>query len=154
MTNRCPIVGYTIDPHAARIQAGIVVLVTSICLAVLNPSRTVLATILFLDYLPRAISRPKWSASGWVAQTISAMLDFRPKRVDAGPKRFAARIAMLFALAIAILSWQGQTVNALIATGVLMFFATLEVTIDFCVACWLYRGWYAVFGKDHDPDQF
>lgn len=154
MSSRCPLAGYTIDPNAARIQAALVMVVASVCLAVLNPTRTVLAALLFLDYLPRALSRPQWSISGMIAKPVLAILDIRPRRVDAGPKRFAARVAALVTLAIAVLSFRNETVPALVVTGILMFFATLEATLGFCLACKVYQAWYAIFGKDHDPDQF
>lgn len=128
--------------------------VASVGLAVQNSTRVWIALVLLVDVLPRALSRPEASLSTQLARPLLAILDLRPRKVDAGPKRFAARVAVLFALGIAALSALGHTVPALGLTGILMFFSTLEATLGFCVACALYQAWFSVFGRDRDPDQF
>jgi hypothetical protein len=138
----------------ARVQAALTMVVASIGLAVQNSTRAWVALVLLVDVLPRALSRPEASLSTLIARPLLAILDLRPRKVDAGPKRFAARVAVLFALGIASLSALGHTVPALGLTGILMFFSTLEATLGFCVACALYQAWYSVFGRDRDPDQF
>jgi len=154
MSSRCPLAGYSIDPNMARVQAALTMVAASVGLAVQNPARVWVGLLLLADTLPRAFSRPEASLSTHIARPLLAILDLRPRKVDAGPKRFAARIAALFGLGIAVLSAMGQTIPALGLTGILMFFSTLEATLGFCVACALYQAWFAVFGRDSDPDQF
>ena len=154
MASRCPLAGYTIDPLSARFQAAFVVVFTSIGLGLPDQYRSILGFLLFLDFLPRALSKPRLSPLARVSNALVDGLGVRKRKVDAGPKRFAARVGALFCLAVAVLSYQGETVPALVATGTLMVFALLEAAVGFCLACTVYTGWYSVFGKDPDPDQF
>lgn len=154
MASRCPLAGYSIDPLSARFQAAFAVVVTSIGLGLPDQYRSILGFLLFLDYLPRGLSRPQLSPITRISNSIVEVLGVRKRKVDAGPKRFAARVATLFCLAIAVLSYQGETVAALVATGTLMILALLEVAVGFCLGCAVYTGWYSIFGKDPDPDQF
>lgn len=154
MASRCPLAGYSIDPLSARFQAAFTVIVASIGLALPDQYRSILGFLLFLDYLPRALSKPRLSPITRISNGIVDLLGVHKRKVDAGPKRFAARVGALFCLAIAVLSYQGETVPALVVTGVLMIFALLEAAVGFCLACAVYQAWYSVFGKDSDPDQF
>jgi hypothetical protein len=154
MSSRCPLAGYSIDPNMARVQAALTMILASFGLAVQNPTRVWIALVLLVDVLPRAVSRPEASLSTHLARPLLAILDLRNRKVDAGPKRFAARITACFAIGIAVLSGLGHTIPALGLTGVLMFFSTLEATLGFCVACALYQTWFSIFGRDPDPDQF
>lgn len=154
MASRCPLAGYSIDPLSARFQAAVTVVVTSIGLGLPDQYRSILGFLLFLDYLARALSRPNLSPIARICNSLVEAIGVRKRKVDAGPKRFAARVAALFCLAIAVLSYQGETVPALVATGTLMIFALLESVVGFCLGCAVYTGWYSIFGKDSDPDQF
>lgn len=154
MASRCPLAGYSIDPLSARFQAAFTVVFASLGLALPDQYRSILGFVLFLDFLPRALSKPHLSPIARISNGLVDLLGVRKRKMDAGPKRFAARIGALFCLAIAVLSYQGETVPALVATGTLMVFALLEAAVGFCLACTVYTGWYSVFGKDPDPDQF
>lgn len=155
MASRCPLAGYSIDPLSARFQAAFTVVFTSIGLGLPDQYRSILGFLLFLDYLTRALSKPGFSPITRISNAlVEAVVGARRRKVDAGPKRFAARVAALFCLAIAVLSWQGETVPALVVTGILMVLSLLEAAVGFCLGCAVYTGWYSVFGKDPDPDQF
>jgi hypothetical protein len=154
MASRCPLAGYSIDPLSARFQAAFTVVFTSIGLGLPDQYRSILGFLLFLDYLTRALSKPQLSPIARICNALVEAIGVRKRKVDAGPKRFAARVGALFCLAIAVLSYQGETVPALVVTGILMIFALLEAAVGFCLGCAVYTGWYSIFGKDSDPDQF
>lgn len=154
MTFKCPLAGYPIDPRAARLQAVAAILLSSICLAVQNRSRIAFALVLLVDLFPRAISRPEWSFSGGIAKTILKSLGFHPRRTDASPRRFSARVATLVAGAIIVFSTMGETVQALTLSGALLVASTLDALLDFSIGCRFYEFWWSIFGRPRDPDQF
>lgn len=154
MTSKCPLAGYTIDPRAARLQAVAGMLLSSICIAVQNRSRIVVALLFLVDILPRAISRPDSSPSSIAAKHVLKSLGFHPRRCDAAPRRFAARMAALLVAGVIAFSAMGQTIYALFLSGVLLVASTLDALFGFSIGCGIYEFWWSIFGRPRDPDQF
>lgn len=151
---KCPPAGYTIDLGVARFQATILMFLMSLSLATQHGPRTVIALIAFIDLLPRALGQPHLSPSGILGKKVLKSLGFHPRRVDAAPKRFSARISALLALAIAVLSMADKTVPALVTTGILFVGSTLESLFDISIGCRVHAAWWSVFGRPRSPDQF
>lgn len=143
-----------IDLGVARFQATVVMLLSSLCLAVLEQPRAMIAALLLVDILPRALSRPGGSISGIIGKKLLKTLGFHPRRTDAAPKRFTSRVTAALVLAILVLSLMGQTNSALICSGILFVGSTLESLFDISVGCRIHAIWWSVFGKPRDPDQF
>jgi len=138
----CPLAGYPIDEKGARIVAG---LTTFLALALPFLSRNaqlLLLALLIVDFAPRAFSRPSLSLFSNLARRILVLVSAKPHKVDAGPKRFAARIGLGMLLAMlgcALMGWQTGLVAL---AAMLALCATLESTAGFCVGCWIWSRYW------------
>lgn len=140
----CPLAGYKIDEKAARLVAGFVVLATVSAWIAPWPVAGVILFFLVADFGVRAFSRPRWSPLGRLSSWLLRRAGVAPRWVDAGPKRFAARIGLGFAVALLGLSVFGAQGGYVAVSVVLGFCALLESALGFCVGCWVYTGWYAL----------
>jgi hypothetical protein len=134
----CPIAGYKIDETASRWVAGFVLLLV-VLLPWLRPEfQAIVLVFLTADFGTRAFSRPRWSPLARLSGAILNAVGAEGIRVDAGPKRFAARIGLGFSLGILWLLIDGLTNPALAVAGALAACALLEASLGVCVGCHLY----------------
>ncbi|HQF56458.1 MAG TPA: DUF4395 domain-containing protein [Fibrobacteria bacterium] len=140
----CPLAGYKIDENGARVVAGFVVLATVSAWIASQPVAGLILLFLATDFGVRAFSRPRWSPLGRLASWFLRRVGVAPRWVDAGPKRFAARIGLGFAVALLGLSVFGAQGVYVAVSVVLGFCALLESALGFCVGCWFYTGWYTL----------
>lgn len=134
----CPLAGYPIDENGARIVAGITTVLTLALAFLPRDLQIPLLALLVADFAPRSFSRPRWSPFSRLAQAFLRRLSVKPHKVDAGPKRFAARIGLgmlLAMLACALGGWQPPLVAL---TAALVLCAILESALGFCVGCWIW----------------
>jgi hypothetical protein len=134
----CPISGDTRNERVVRIVAGFVVAVSAV--AATQP-RLIAATILLAlaaDFVVRGFGRPRYSPLATLGRGVANLAHLSPKPVDAAPKRFAARIGIVFALSAALLHLLDLPVAALSVTGVLAICAALEAGVGLCVGCRVY----------------
>jgi len=117
-----PFAHYGIDEKSARI---VNVLVGTLALA-----------LLVLDVSARAFSRPGLSLFTNVSRKILWFFSIPPRRVDAAPKRFAARIGLIL-IAVMVLADATESRRLLLITSmVLALLALLEAGINFSAAGW------------------
>lgn len=140
----CPLAGYTIDENAARWTAAVTAVGALAALAASQSLGVGIALFLAADFATRAFSRPRWSPAARLVATLLSAFRIAPRRVDAGPKRFAARIGLglllLLALALAL-----DAPSLALASGIILIAcATLEAALGFCVGCWLWSAWWQV----------
>lgn len=140
----CPLAGYRIDENGARIVAGLVALATIFSLIFATSAAQWIFPMLALDFATRAFSRPRWSFLGKYAGWVLRSLGRSPRLVDAGPKRFAARVGLVFTLALSVLALLGLSSTVQIVGAVLLACALLESLAGFCVGCQLWSAWYAL----------
>ena len=88
---------------------------------------------LILDFSLRAFDLGKYSTLAIVSELLVKTLKLPFKQVYLPPKRFAARIGLLFSISIFVL--QLFDINNIIVSGVLAFFAALESLFGFCAGC-------------------
>ena len=67
------------------------------------------------------------------------------KKVNAGSKMFADKIAFVTGTAMAVTWLLGSSVGNIPATAILIF-AFLDLATGFCAACWAYSAWYRMRG--------
>ncbi len=67
------------------------------------------------------------------------------KKVNAGSKMFADKIAFVAGTAMAVTWLLGSSVGNIPATAILIF-AFLDLATGFCAACWAYSAWYRMRG--------
>lgn len=75
---------------------------------------------------------------------LTAQLN-RVKKVNAGAKMFADKIACVAGTAMAITWLAGSTLGNIPAVAILIF-AFLDLATGFCAACWAYSAWYRMRG--------
>lgn len=133
MTDSCPV--NTVDEHAARVVAGIVV---ATALVSLWAPAWPLVAVLALDFATRAWVDRRYSPLRWIAKRLTHALGLAPKPVYAPPKRFAAQIGSVLTLVALALHLSGLHAAADVVTAALIVAASLEAAAGLCIACWLY----------------
>ena len=133
-TNTTTTTSLTSSESRIRLTAGAVLVLIVIYLLTSNP--WVILLLLF-DFSLRASSDLAYlSPLAATGGLITRALRLPVKPVYMPPKRFAARIGLLFILAIIILH---HSQLATIALGsVIALFAALESLAGFCAGCWVY----------------
>jgi hypothetical protein len=92
--------------------------------------------LLVIDFALRSFDLGKYSPFAIFSDTLVKTLKLPIKPVYLPPKRFAARIGLLFS--ITILSLQLVGISTLIVSSVLTFFAALESFLSICAGCYVY----------------
>ena len=91
---------------------------------------------LVIDFALRAFDLGKYSPLAVVSESLVKTLKLPFKQVYLPPKRFAARIGLLFSITIIVL--QLLDINNIAVSGVLAFFAALESLLGFCAGCYVF----------------
>jgi hypothetical protein len=129
----CPISNERTDHNASRVTCLLTIASIGAFAATASP---LVALPLAADYTMRAWMKPK-SPMQRAAAGLAQAIRLPKKSSDAAPKRFAARIGFLFAVAAAVLlPISAQAAVAVAAT--LAFFNVLDGVFNFCVGCWMY----------------
>lgn len=92
--------------------------------------------LLVVDFSLRSFDLGKHSPFAILSNRLIKAFRLPVKPVYLPPKRFAARIGLLFSIAILILHLSG--ISTVAATGVLIFFAALESFLSICAGCYVY----------------
>lgn len=67
------------------------------------------------------------------------------KKVNAGSKMFADKIAFVAASVMAV-TWLADSSIGNIPAAAILIFAFLDLATGFCAACWAYAAWYRMRG--------
>lgn len=126
---------YYVDENAVRITAAQTVIIAAIILITHWPWPMLLLAV---DFALRAFtSRP--SLLTLLSKAIIRAAHIRPRPIFAPPKKFAAAIGFIFALAVFLLLYLQFTIAAYITGGVLIFCALLESAFKICLGCYVYN---------------
>lgn len=138
----CPTDGVSVNENQVRLTAGFVLLTT---LAYLFSGWLLFPLVLLADFSLRAFNfgrfSPFFRLSGWLVNRLN--IGFIA--TDRAPKRFAARIGLVFALALVAFTLNQSWLLAWPVGAVLAIFAFLESVLGFCAGCWLFPYWAWVF---------
>ena len=126
-----------VDSNAYRFVATVSFAVAAIYL--FTPYKWV-SLILALGGFLRGFVSPHKCLSYKLFEKITARLGW-VKKVNAGSKMFADKIAAIAGTAMAVTWLLGSDVGNIPATAILIF-AFLDLTTGFCAACWAYAAWY------------
>jgi hypothetical protein len=131
----CPISNKKIDDHVARLNGGF----TIIILALFVYTGSILPVLfLLIDFALRSGKYSRFSPLAVLSKNITKLLPLKPVLINAGPKIFAARIGLVFNLAIILSYSLGLSTLSLIITAIFGACAFLESVLGFCVACQFY----------------
>ena len=133
MKTVCPLGKKKIDEHASQL-VGIFVLI----LLILNYFFTnYILWFLLLDFLARSINT-RYSLLARLSRKILDLFNVKPKPIGASPKKFAARMGLLFVIILLSL----LSIDCFIGyqiTFILFFVAVaLEAFFKFCIGCKIY----------------
>ena len=95
-----------------------------------------LPALLVIDFALRSFDLGKYSLFAVVSEWLVKTFKLPIKPVYLPPKRFAARIGLLFSIAMFLL--QLVSINTILVSGVLVFFAALESFFSICAGCYVY----------------
>jgi hypothetical protein len=125
----------TVDDHAARTVATIVIV---LAVAALATSSWWIAPILAAGFALRVLFGPRVSPAALVATRLVAPRLHPPVIVPGPPKRFAQAIGLVVTggATVAWLLGAHGVVAALL--GVIIVAATLEAVFAFCLGCWAF----------------
>lgn len=98
--------------------------------------------LLVLDFGLRAFDFGKYSPFALLSDIIIKIFNFTSKTIFYPPKRFAARIGLIFSLTI--LGLHISNTNPLIVVSTLVLFAALESLAGICAGCYVYN-WLSPF---------
>lgn len=98
------------------------------------------AVILVVGGLVRGFVSPHACPSYKVFEKITAAMG-KPKKVNAGSKMFADKIAFLAASVMVITLITGSSIGMIPAVA-LIIFSFIDLTTGFCAACWAYGAYY------------
>lgn len=131
----CPISDERVNEQVTRLNAmftiGIIVLAF-----VLNS--VFLFVFLMADFFIRGFTSIRFSPINYASHYISNAFNLPVKMIDKAPKVFAARLGFLMTTVIASLYILNLKLAAIIVSGILIFFASLEFLFALCVGCMIY----------------
>jgi hypothetical protein len=110
-----------------------------------------LPVFLLLDFALRSFNLGAYSPLAFVSGLLVRRLRLPVKPVYMPPKRFAARVGLLFCAAITVLHYSG--VSTIVLSGVIALFAALESLAGFCAGCYVYSGIVRLRGQRADYDR-
>ena len=149
MAHICPIDGTRINEPTVRVVAFLVVITTIVGIVFQSP---VIFLLLAADFLIRGFYNKQWSVFRSIGVRITDVFDFKPKLIDAGGKKFSAKIGFLITASLAISSIFEWYIALTVLGAVLIFFATLESAFAYCVGCRIYPFYLKLSSKLSNPE--
>ncbi len=134
----CPISGDSRNERVARVVAAFVIAIVVAAVVLGPPWAGVILLLLALDFAVRGFGSARRSPLATLARGLANTLRLTPKPVDAAPKKFAARIGVVFSALSGLLYVTRLPAAALVVAGVLVVCATLEAALGYCVGCKVY----------------
>ena len=128
----CPIVLDLVDESAGRIAAF---LSLGLLALAVGSGRGWAVLALAADFALRAAGRATFSPVALAAGRLRRLAGLAERRINAGPKRFAASVGFLFSLGIGSALLAGLQPLGLALAAILGLCAGLEAFFGFCLAC-------------------
>ena len=141
-TIECPVDFIKVNETQVRTTAFFVLLTT---IAWLFTGNLFVIAFLIPDFFLRAFNFGKYSPLNITSRFFVQQLSWPVKPIDQAPKRFAAKIGLLFTVAITVLQLFQYKTAAEAAAVVLIFFALLESVFGFCAGCHAYTVYRKLF---------
>lgn len=134
-TVSCPVDGVTVNENKVRLIA-LQVFILSIVIFILPHWSLII--LLSVDFFLRSFDLNKFSPLAAISAGIVRLFSIGVKPINQGPKRFAARIGLIFSISILISYYAGYATAVAGLTAVLILFSFLESFFSFCAGCHVY----------------
>ena len=138
----CPVDFISVNENKVRLTA-LSVFLLSIFYTV--TSYWIIVAFLLVDFSLRGFNFGKYSLLNKLSDLEVKIFSISNKPTDLAPKRFAAKIGLVFNAAILILNVAGQIVVSKYLAGVIIAFACLESVLNFCAGCYVYTFYRRLF---------
>jgi Domain of unknown function (DUF4395) len=138
----CPVDFITINENKARFTALNVLLLT---IAFLWLQHWSIVAFLTIDFLLRAFNLGKYSLLNLLSEQELNLFGVGAKPTDQAPKRFAAKVGLIFFAAILSSTVFGFINSALVMAITVSTFAFLESFAGVCVGCYVYTFYTKIF---------
>jgi hypothetical protein len=139
MAHICPIEGSLINEPTVRVVAGLVAITSATGIYFQSP---IIFLFLAFDFYVRGFDKKEWSLFRYFGIRTVAIIDIKEKLIDAGGKKFAAKVGFLLSLILTIASFFHLPIAVYVLGGILVLFATLEAVLAYCVGCKIYSIYY------------
>ena len=135
MAHTCPIEGTLINEPTVRVVAFLIAITA---LAGIWHQSSLIFLFLAFDFYVRGFNKKKWSVFRYIGIKAITVFDIKEKLIDAGGKKFAAKIGFIISTALMISSLIQLSVTTIVLGGILVLFAILESALAFCIGCKVY----------------
>jgi hypothetical protein len=135
MAHICPIEGTKINEPTVRVVASLIAISA---LAGIWFQSQVIFLLLVFDFYVRGFGKKQWSVFRYLAIQTVTILDVKEKLIDAGGKKFAAKIGLILSILLTVSTILQWPVAVYTLGGMLVICALLESVLAFCVGCEVY----------------
>ena len=135
MAHTCPIEGTQINEPTVRVVAFLIAITAAFGVWFQSP-----INFLFLafDFYVRGFYKKEWSLFRSIGIRTINVFDVKVKLIDAGGKKFAAKIGFIISALLTVSSTFQLSLTVISLGGILVLFATLESALAYCVGCKVY----------------
>lgn len=131
----CPVDFKKVNENKVRLTALWVLLVVVLFV---YTRWNVLIALLVVDFTYRAFEFGAYSLLNKLSDVVIFLVKIPAKPIDQAPKLFAAKIGLLFTIAILASTYTSYQTATIVLSGILIFFAFLESFLGFCAGCYVY----------------
>ncbi len=135
ISKSCPIEYKTVDKNIVRVNAMIIFSFLLLFVVTFNPAILIMIGI---DFVIRVFPGLKYSPICFVIKKVLRLSGIKPHRINAGPKRFAAKIGLGFTVITGVGYALGLHTTVLIISLIFMIAVGMEAFFNYCLACELY----------------
>jgi len=135
MAHTCPIEGTQINEPTVRVVAFLIAITAAVGVWFQSP---VIFPFLVFDFYVRGFYKKEWSLFRSIGIRTINVFDVKEKLIDAGGKKFAAKIGFIISALLTVSSAFQLSLAVISLGGILVLFATLESALAYCVGCKVY----------------
>ena len=135
MAHTCPIEGTQINEPTVRVVAFLIAITAAVGIWSQSP---IIFLFLAFDFYVRGFYKKEWSLFRSVGIRTINIFDVKEKLIDAGGKKFAAKIGFIISALLTVASVLQFSFMVISLGGILVLFATLESALAYCVGCKVY----------------
>jgi hypothetical protein len=135
MAHTCPIEGTQINEPTVRVVAFLIAITAAAGILFQSP---IIFLFLAFDFYVRGFYKKEWSLFRRIGIRTINVFDVKEKLIDAGGKKFAAKIGFIISALLTVSSALQLSLTVISLGGILVLFATLESALAYCVGCKVY----------------
>lgn len=125
-----------VDQAVVRSNALLTIVVSAVAIAT---AQWWITALLAVDFFVRGVLNPRVSVLSMLSgRVLAPLLPFPRKKIFFPPKRFAARVGLVFATTATVLFALGVPAVAIGVLVTLIVFAALECFLNICMGCIVY----------------